>query len=337
MKFRQYIRTFYQPGKSIGCIFLCSLLGTIPAIQIRIQSGLVDAGVAGISGGPAAAFAAYLLVYIALLIIEAAISSLLNRSSEIRQITVGSRLDRERLEKANRVPFDRTETQAFHELLDKSEQAPEQDLRCFQAMQSILSNSIRILSVLAVIWTVDIWAVLCVLVLLAMGVLLNTRLARRSDGFWGKYRENMRRTNYFASMMLQREFAAERKLFAYDEEISSRFSESFAKARKENAVLGRGRLAIESVMQLFSVVYSVAVVLLLLRPLTAGTITIGVFTAVFYSAAGLQGKCNQLYDAIFSLTGNFRQMQSYFAFMELEDEPQGVSGSDRHQSTRYRV
>ena len=145
---------------------------------------------------------------------------------------------------------------------------------------------------------IDAWTATGIVILLIGGIWVHLRAAKGSPGFWGRYMENMRLTNYFASLLLHREYAAERKLFGWGDEINSRFTEEFEKARKENLQLGRKRLTADTILEVFSAIYSVCTVLLLLKPLQKGIITIGMFTSAFYAANALRGQIVRLCGAI---------------------------------------
>ena len=105
-----------------------------------------------------------------------------------------------------------------------------------------------------------------------------------------------------------------------DEEIEGRYEEQFEKAKRQNAKAGKRRLTVELIMQLGFAIYSVAIVLLLLRPFIAQDITIGVFTSTFYAAIGLLPVSRQLYAGIYTAVESGKQLGGFFEFMALPED-----------------
>ncbi len=316
MKLRTYIRQYFSPGEWALTLTIAAVVGALPAVTIRLRGDLIDGASAGADSG----FFPRLALFGALSLLGMVCGAVLTRLRERHRIRQAARLDALRLEKAAKVAFPITETERFHALWQKSASASELDSRLFTASGELARLSVRLALSLLVLWTVDVWTAIGITLLLTVGVLLNRKLAQKTEGFWAKYIENMRRTNYFSSLLMQREYAAERKLFFFDDEIDRRYRESFDQAKRENARLGRGRFQIETLMQLLFAFYSVAVVLLLLRPLTSGRITIGLFTSAFYAAEGLVQSCKQICAAVFELEGAARQMSGFADFLALEEE-----------------
>ncbi|MCH5278585.1 MAG: ABC transporter ATP-binding protein [Christensenellaceae bacterium] len=320
MKMKAYISRYYTTREWIPYLTIAAVIGAIPAVMIRIRGGLIDCAANGVTTGGFNSFFWFLAIFCVLSFLNTVCSAVLLRMAEKHKICQAAKLDIIRLDKASRVAFHITETQQFHSLWQKASKASELDGQLYQALGDIVNLSVKLAASLFVLWLMDQWTAIGIAILLIVGILLNRKLAQKTEGFWVKYIENMRRTDYFSSLLLQREFAAERKIFSFDDEIDHRYTDSFTKAKRENTRLGRGRFQIETVMQLLFACYSVIVVLLLLRPLMSGRITIGLFTSAFYAAAGLQQSCKQMYASVFDLVGSMKQMSSFFSFLELDED-----------------
>ncbi len=310
----------FGPGDYAPYLLLAALIGAVPAASIRLRGDLIDAAVGGAGGDTG--FWPLLAAVLALSLFNGLGAAVMGRLGERRRIRQGARLDAARLEKAARTAFPVTETQRFHTLWDSSAEAPELDAQIFRSLGDALRLSVKLALSLLVLWSMDAWTAVGVLLLLTAGILLNMALARRTDGFWVRYRENMRRVNYLSSLLTQREYAAERKLFSFDGEIDRRYRDSFARAKRENAKLGRGRFQIEAAMQVLFAVYAVSVALLLLRPLLRGAVTVGLYTSAFYAAVELEQGCRQMCAAVYDLIGAARKLKGYSDFLALpEDAP----------------
>jgi len=336
MKIRSYISRYFGPGEWVPFLVIAAVAGAIPAVLIRLRGDVIDSAAHGAAGNTRSFFL-LLTLFGALSLLQTVCGAVLTRLTERHQIRQAARLDTIRLEKASNVAFPITETERFHSLWQKSASAPELDGKIFKALGDIVNLSVKLALSLLVLWFIDLWTAIGIVLLLVVGILLNKKLAQNTEGFWTKYMENMRRTNYFSSLLMQREYAAERKIFSFDDEIDRRYRNSFSKAKRENARLGRGRFQIEAVMQLLFAFYSVIVALLLLRPMLSGKITIGLFTSAFYATAGLEQSCKQIYAAVFELVGDARQMNGFFSFLALEEEksPEDTGTDDEVRSIEF--
>jgi ATP-binding cassette subfamily B protein len=229
-------------------------------------------------------------------------------------------MDSQRLEKGNKVPFPVTETQEFHELLEQAGKAPELDHACYKSMQQILVGCVKMVTTLIVLVRVDVETGILLILFLLAGVWINSNAAKKTDGFWSEYMKNMRRANYLSSLLLYREYSLERKLFDYDREIEDRYEHDFSGAVAENRKLGKSRLRAETVVTMFSAVYSMAAILLLVCPLQSGQISPGMFCAAFSAANQLRNVGSQIYDGVFTYLSSFRQLSGFFSFIQLEEE-----------------
>lgn len=318
MKLRDFLGRHFSWREYTPYLLTAAFAGTVPAVTIRLRGKLIDSAAGGDRG-----FFTLLASLIALSLLKTVGSASMGRMEERHKIRQSTKLDTARLEKASKVAFPVTQTERFHSLWQSSADAPELDAQIFRAAGDLVEIAVKLTLSLAVLWSMDGWTAGGIVLLLGVGIILNRRLARKTEGFWARYRENMRRTNYLSSLLMQREYAAERKLFSFDREIDRRYRESFSRAKGENAKLGRGRFRIEAAMQLLFAFYSVTVVLLLLRPLMQGRITVGLFTSAFYAAEGLEGSCKRIYAAVYDLIGSARKLGGLSDFLELEEEAPG--------------
>ena len=245
-------------GDYLPYILIAAVSGAIPAMTIKLRGGLIDLA-SGVEAGESGFFG-LLALLIGMSFFGTVCRAGKERLSERHRIRALAKIDAERLEKAARTAFPVTETERFHALWRSSADAPELDDRIFRAAGDLTEIFVRLGLSLYVLWTMDPRIAGGIVLLLTAGILLNRELARNTEGFWPKYRENMRRTNYLSSLLMQREYAGERKLFSFDEEIDRRYAEAFSKAKMENAKLGRGRFRIEAPMKLMFAAYSVMAV-----------------------------------------------------------------------------
>lgn len=321
MSIKTHIGRLLRQKESISYFLLAALTGAMPAICIRLRGRIIDIAGHGSADG-AGGFFIPLLLFCLLFLLETACSAGMTRLLERQKIRRSTQLDSIRLEKASKTAFPVTETQPFHSLWQKAAEAPALDHQIHRSIGDMLHLSVNLALSLFVLSTMDIWVAAGIVVLLALGILLSRRMARKTDGFWVKYRENMRQANYFSSLLMQRDYAAERKLFSFDEEIDRRYQTAYSHAKQENGRMGKDRFQTEALMQALFGVYGILLVLLLLRPFLSGKITLGLFISAFYAAIGLEQSSQRLYAAIYDFVSAAHQMESFFSFQNLENEPQ---------------
>ncbi len=159
-----------------------------------------------------------------------------------------------------------------------------------------------------------------VFAMLIPGILINKNTIKSSGGFWGQYVQNMRHANYLSSLLLHREYANERKIFNYNQEIEDRFHKDCSRAMKKNSKLGQKRLVSECWTTVFAAVYSMMAIILLALPVNEGIVSIGSFIAAFTAIASLRTIANQLYASVFDVSNNFEKMKGFFSLLDLEEE-----------------
>lgn len=323
MKVIEYIKKHFNQAGYVAYLALCAVAGVIPAAVIIVRAKLIDDAAATLEGSVENAFFIFLSLFCAMSLASFLLKAIITRITERHKIRASARFDFLRLNKASCVEYSLTETKEFHSLLNKFSKAAELDVDIWKSSGDFFRNATAIMLSVIVIAFADPITAFGIIVLLAVGIVINRHAAGTTEGFWAGYIENMRRTNYFSSMFTRSRFAAERKIFAYDDEIERRYDEEFAKAVKLNARSGRRRLSAEAVMQIMIAVYAAAVVLLLVRPLLAESITIGAFTSVFYSALRLQTNIKQLCESVFTATQSAKEAESLSEFMSLTEESGG--------------
>lgn len=315
-----YIRKYYPHPIFATMMLLCVLTGSIPALQIIVEQNLLDAAILGMSGGGLQAFVINMSVFIILMLINSLFATILQFGLDRHTITIGKKLDAERLEKVNKISFPITETQGFHELYGRAEKIADLDSTFCSALQTVAKCSIQIATSFVVLFTIDKRTAGIVFVLLLIGIWINQNAGRNTNNFWGEYIQNMRHANYLSSLLLHREYAAERKIFHYNQEIESRYQKDSANAMKKNSLLGKKRLFSECATTIFAAAYSITAILLLISPLENGKISLGSFIAAFTAIIALRNVGNQLYGAVFDASSSFTQMSAFFTFLKLEED-----------------
>ncbi len=320
-----YICKYYPISLFTVLALSSAILGCIPALQMIVQRNLIDTAIEGISSGISQNFVVYLSQFIVLVFFNSLLTSMLQFGTSRHNRIVAKRLDTQRIEKCSKVSFPITETQSFHELCERAEKAIESDNAFFAALQTGIKSAIQILTSFVVLFSIDERTTIIISVLLFLGIQINKTAAKNTGNFWGEYIQNMRHANYLSSLLLHREYAMERKVFHYNPEIEKRYHKDCAIAIEKNSKLGRKRLFSECLITLFSAVYSMAAILLLIFPVMRGSISIGTFIVAFTAIANLRTIASQFYGAIFDVSNNFDHLSGFFSLLALEEDHNKMS------------
>ena len=315
-----YVRKYYPIKFILISIFACTLLGGIPALQMIVEKQLIDAAITGIFSDRGTGFTSYLVQFVALILCGALLVAWVQRETERNCLLVGRELDQERLEKANRIAFATTETQEFRVLLERAEKVAELDKKFCKALQTSLSSFVQIGLSFFVLLSIDVKTAVVLFLLLLIGTVIHKKSAEKTENFWNEYVNKMRKATYLSSILLHRDYAAERKVFDYSDELENKFQNEFFSAAEENCRSGWKRLISESQTTILSVSYIVLTVLFLTPQLYRGQISFGAFVVVFSAANKLQNLGGQFYGSIFDIASSFAQMSGFFEFLNLQEE-----------------
>ncbi len=320
MNKRTYIRQYYPLGLLSALMLAYAVMGCIPAVQIMVEQRLMDAAIAGMSGNALQRFLLAIGQFIALMLLNSLLAAGCRHGTVRCTLTIARRLDQQRIAKCSQIAYPITETQTFHELYEQAEKASEANGAFFTAMETGTKTAIQLAASFAVLLSIDVRTAVVVAVLLALGICMSKNAAVNSGGIWEKYIQNMRHANYLSSLMLHREYAKERKLFHYNEEIEGRYHKNCTEAIEKNCALGRKRLFSECWATLSSAMYSMAAILLLIAPVQSGRISTGAFIAALTAISSLRSVAKQLYGAVFDFSSSFERLTGFFSFLALPEE-----------------
>lgn len=325
MSFKKYINQYYNKTSFIAYILISIIVGAIPATAIIVRARLIDNATLALSG-QASNFVILLISFCAIYLFETFLKAFTGRLRDVHKIKQSKKLDNIRLLKAARVKYAQTESNSFHQLLNKAKKTVDLDSGIYQSIGDVVCIAAKIVFSVVTTCFIDVYVSIGILILLLIGIFLNRILAKTTDGFWTKYIENMRRTNYYSDLLMQKEYMAERKLFNYDDELELRYDREFTKAKKQNSAAGRKRFIIELLLTILFAVNSAVVILLLINPMLTGKISLGEFISCFYASVTLQSASKQLCAGVFTITENGKQLKGFFEFINLQEEvPAGVS------------
>lgn len=332
-----YVKKYYPKGLFCVVVFSCIVMGYIPAFQILLERNLIDGAIKGLANGTWQNFAPLLGQFVALMLLNALLRVTVQYENSRHNLLVAKRLDTQRVHKCNKLAFPVLESQRFHQLYEQAQKAGENDSAFFLALQTALKCSLQVVASFLVLISIDARTAIVVFAMLIPGILINKNATKSSGGFWGQYIKNMQHANYLSSLLLHREYAAERKIFSYNREIEDRYRKDCSTAIKKNSKLGQKRLFSEVLTTVFAAVYSMIAIILLALPVKEGIVSIGAFIAAFSAIANLRGVANQLYASVFDFSSSFEKLKGFFSLLDLEEEhiPQSKEEIDLEKGIEF--
>lgn len=310
----------YRSHNNLLLFFICHcmvslLIGIFPVLLIGLRTDVIDYALAIDSRE----FSGSLVLFLSISLSSIMIASVSNRILEYLNHRASSDIDESIMKKTERITYPVLDSPEFHSLLDKAVNTGELVSALTASIGRCCTDLVTIVFTLASIAVISPSSSIVLTVALFFYAFLVFRQGSKTDDFWPRYRERMKRTNYLSSLLTRGEFAHERKVFAYDEYMENACQTEMISAELENCRTGKSRFRMEFMMTVASSFYIVIVVLILLPPLKDGILTIGGFISLFYALQTLSKVSGDFCSCIFTVHTNSTWTRSYRDFMELEE------------------
>lgn len=114
-------------------------------------------------------------------------------------------------------------------------------------------------------------------IIIIISVSINRKLSVLMYDYWKNYIENTRKYNYISSVLSNKEYVEEKKVYSYLPFFSCEFNKEFDFASKKNRALGSRRIKLELLSDTIFLIYSLIGFLILLYAFIECEISIGLF------------------------------------------------------------
>lgn len=307
------------------CYCIASLLiGFSPVLLIGIRTDVIDYALAIDSSE----FSRSLVLFLSISLSSILIASISNRILEYLNHRTSSDIDESIMKKTERITYPILDSSEFHSLLDKAVNTGELVAALTTSIGRCCADLVTIVFTLVSMAVVSPSSAIVLTIALFFYAFLVFHQGSKTENFWPRYREKMKKTNYLSSLLTRGEFAHERKIFAYDEYIENSCQAEQTSAELDNCKTGKSRFGMELMITVASAFYTVIVVLILLPPLKDGVLTIGGFISLFYALQTLSKVSGDFCSNIFTAYTNLAWTRSYRDFMDLEEHDGDKDVSD---------
>lgn len=319
MKINRILRNNYLHLKNLILVIIPSFfIGILPGFLVKLRQLVIDIATGAEAGFKSTDSIRFLLILLAVHLVIHLLKGLSNLINAYVRTRTQTRLGNFRLKKAISVRYDISETENFRELLAQTGETHSAVCSIYSSISSIITAASKILVVVAITAAIN-WTIPCLIAaLLLIGIPLNIMYSKRMDGFWQGYISHMRRSNYLSSLLIDRSFMHEKKLFGFFNKVNNDFEESFNHARKKNSVLGASRFRIDVLMELLSCIYLFLIPAIMLPLLLKEDLSLGMYTSLFYATSDLMVCGKLIYGSVFQLRIDKIKLNSWADFMELD-------------------
>lgn len=211
--------------------------------------------------------------------------------------------------------FDKPE---YHDTYHRAQtEANFRPMRILEGFMGLIGSTITISGIVIMLWSASGWIILVMIAAVLPSFLVRILKARMLYAFRRKNTQNVRRTNYYSSLLNNKDYAKEMRIFG----LASYFREKFVKIRSqyvEDLIGISRRIAIYDVSS--TVVEMAAlffVTLFLINCTSDGSISVGSFVMLFEAFRRGQTQLTSLVNSVTSLYDNRLFIGNLFEFLDL--------------------
>jgi ATP-binding cassette, subfamily B, bacterial len=313
------------PGALVAAFFLLS--GIVPTIQVLAASSFIDTAVRVVrDGGSVGAVYAPLLAVVGLLAWTWLSDGLRSLAAVRLELGLRAVLRTAIVEKRARLAYRHVEDPETWDLAARVAKEPEARLRAaYTDLLGIVSTAAQVAGVLVLLVVHAWWAALLIAALSVPLFMLAMRSGRANYDVDREVTRSWRRADYLSDVLSCREAVEERTLFGFGGKVNDRYRAQFEEARRTET---RTRLVwfvkMKSGSLLFGLV-SLMVALVLIQPVMAGSVTVGLFISLVSAVFALvQTMSWGLTYSVDQLARNAEYMRDLTRFAALEEAPGAV-------------
>lgn len=270
-------------------IFVRLLQAFIPSVQIYTLAGLLDACQEAFEARKyTCSLYTSIILFIGFILLDTILNITGGYVKMKYEIKVGTEYDRILLSKRSRLIFYLAEEQETQELIRRlSEEGAGKVANGLQNLLDLLEYGIRIAGVVVMVITAHVGIGLAVMAIFAIMLPIARKCGEEDYEAYTEADKQFRRASYLQQVLGHRDFADERKTFAYTNKINDEWELQYDKGRRiSQSVTKRNFIHIKSASML-TVMMAVAAAALLLFPLRKGTMTMGGYVSIVTAVINL--------------------------------------------------
>lgn len=215
----------------------------------------------------------------------------------------------------------------FHDTFHRAQQeANYRPIYIVNHFMNLIGAVVSIIGVSAMLIASSWWIIVVMVVAVLPSMVVRLLRARVIYKYRRENTQDYRRTNYFSSVLTQRNYAKEIRTFGLAGYFRSRFVEMRKKLVRQLLRISRRIAMMDTVCAIVETTALAVVILLLLNKSVAGAISVGTFVMLFEAFRRGQGYLNSFVTAVSGLYDSRLFVGNLFEFLELK--PNIISSQD---------
>lgn len=318
----------YAPANSFMLAVQKVLEAVIPTLKILVTAKFLDTAISIFNGKENINKIFMPLILLALLISFKWISEQFSKFIEIKlKIKLSEKLRVDIIEKRGRLKYKYIEDSDTWDLISRvSKDSEEKFKNAYNELLALISMIIKVGGLLLIIGSKVWWAAIFILAISVPLFYLSIKSGKANYEVSRKVTKFSRKYLYFDEILKDRESCSERTIFGFTKKINEKFYENYEACRK---IEFKTNLKWFTKMKLGSIItalLSVIIVVVLLKPVSEGILSIGLFisiaNAVFELVQMMSWTLTYLIDR---LAANIEYLKDYYKFIELDEQEDALS------------
>lgn len=325
MKIYRYIIKLSPMENTIIAAFTL-ISAIIPTILLVYTADFIDIAVTLVkSGGQSAPLITTLLKILLMMVVQFLISEAIKWTHLIKEKRVNQKVQLERLDKKEKLPYETIENEAFWKEMALIEKEPEMRImRFFDQSLSGVALVVRILGFTMVLTRYLWWIGLLVVAVSALMILFSKRLGQFDDEAFEEAETHYHRASYFENVLSSKEASEERTLFGFHEVVNAHWNHWFSKGVHANNQALKSLMIRMSATHLVSKSIAVVIGLMLLLPLKWGLLTAGLYMSLLGNGFQLVDYMTRdMVQILKTLSSDKRFLARYLNYLSLAEENRG--------------
>lgn len=325
MKIYRYIIKLSPMENTIIAAFTL-ISAIIPTILLVYTADFIDVAVTLVkSGGQSAPLITTLLKILLMMVVQFLISEAIKWTHLIKEKRVNQKVQLERLDKKEKLPYETIENEAFWKEMALIEKEPEMRImRFFDQSLSGVALVVRILGFTMVLTRYLWWIGLLVVAVSALMILFSKRLGQFDDEAFEEAETHYHRASYFENVLSSKEASEERTLFGFHEVVNAHWNHWFSKGVHANNQALKSLMIRMSATHLVSKSIAVVIGLMLLLPLKWGLLTAGLYMSLLGNGFQLVDYMTRdMVQILKTLSSDKRFLARYLNYLSLAEENRG--------------
>lgn len=294
----------------------------VPSFQLLMVASLIDTTIQIFNGNkPYSDIFLPLMIFILISIYTYLNSTFLELFNSKQRMKFNTIVSCEIIKKRGSLEYQYIENKDSWEIITRScNNAPDQFLLGFNSLMNLIALSIRIISIIIIIWVHVWWSAMIVIAIGIPLIVLAYKSGQNSYEAFKNAHEYELKSNYLERVLTTRAFIEERTLFQYASQINDKWLKTNNIAREIKLKVERQNFLRMKGASIFTAILSFVIIGSLLIPLSKELITVGIFISLSNQIQHIIHTMSwYLTDLIEDMTQSKEYLEDFTEFINLTD------------------